>query len=77
MGLHSIVLVSPGVILSLKGKFIVIVSDRGVAKWGCRGVPRNRVAKVPQTYKPGLEEGFGKNNEERFVDSAPIPFRIL
>ena len=32
-----------------------------------------RVAKTPQTYKPGLEEGFGQENEEDFVDSAPKP----
>ena len=35
----------------------------------------SRVAKTPQTYKLGVEEGFGqfwRKNEKSFVDSAPI-----
>ena len=35
-----------------------------------------KVAKTPQTYKPGLEEGSGQKNEEGSVDSAPKPVRL-
>ena len=37
-------------------------------------IVNHRVTKTPQTYKPGLEEGFGQTTRKVLCVRAPVPF---